>query len=142
MTHDDVPDDLRDRPLTDQATQSDVIDAMLGVDDRRGGVVGLMICDESDRGFQPVVIGDLPREADASALMPFLDLVLPLVAQNHGSVLVGLGRRRGLVPTDADRAWHQSLIEACRRHGVRLLGFHLATPDGVCALPEPLDAAS
>ena len=142
MTFEDLPPNIRDVPLTDPVVQADLVDLMLGIDERRHGVVGLMICDESDRGFQPVVIGDLPPEADVSALLPFLELVLPMVADHGGSVLVGRGRRRGLTPTDADREWHQALIEACRSHGARLLGFCLATPDGVEALPEPLSDAS
>lgn len=142
MNFEDLPPDIRDVPLTDPVVQADLVDLLLGIDERRGGVVGLMICDQSDRGVQPVVIGDVPPEADFSRLVPFLELVLPMVADNAGSVLVGRGRRRGLAPTDADREWHQGLIDACRRHGARLLGFYLATPDGVEALPEPLSEAS
>jgi hypothetical protein len=55
-------------------------------------------------------------------------------------VLLARGRRRGLVPTDVDREWHQLAIDACAAHHVPLLGFHLATPDGVEDLPGPLDA--
>jgi hypothetical protein len=72
----------------------------------------------------------------------FLDLVLPLVGQANGSVIIGRGRPRGTRPTDSDRAWHEQAIHSCREHGVRLLGFHLATCDGVLALPEPLQHAS
>ena len=85
---------------------------------------------------------DLPPDAPAADLRSLLDLLLPMVGQEQGSVLLGCGRRRGLMPTDNDRAWHQEAIEACGRHGVRLLGFHLASPDGVEALPAPLTRAS
>ena len=76
-----------------------------------------------------------------SRLRQLLDHLLPLVAEERGSVLVVRGRRRGLTPTHTDREWHELTIAACARHGVRLLGYYLATGDGIVALPEPLTAA-
>ncbi len=55
---------------------------------------------------------------------------------------MGRGRRRGLLPTELDRAWHATTVEACARHGVRLLGFYLASPQGIKALPAPAVASS
>ena len=55
--------------------------------------------------------------------------------------LVG-ARPRGGVPTDPDRAWDQPTITGGAAHDVPLLGFYLATRDGVFPLPEPLAAAS
>jgi hypothetical protein len=101
-----------------------------------------MLCDESDCGVQPIVLTDLSPDAPETELRALLDLLLPMIGEDDGAVLVGRGRRRGLMPTDTDRAWHQETIEACARHGVRLLGFYLASPDGVEALPEPLSRAS
>lgn len=140
MSFDDLPDDLRSLPLTDPVVQADVIDLILGHEVRHGGSVALMICDSFDRGVQPVVVSDIPDSADATALGDLLDLLLPMVGQDHGAVLVGRGRSRSLVPTDRDREWHQCTIDACHRHGARLLGFFLATPQGVEAMPEPLRA--
>ena len=142
MSYHDLPPDARSIPLTDTVIQSDVIDLILDLEQRRGGALALMLCDEADRGVQPIVLSDLLPDAPASDLRTLLDLLLPMIGEDHGSVLVGRGRRRGLMPTDNDRAWHQETVEACRRHGVRLLGFYLASPDGVEALPEPLTRAS
>jgi hypothetical protein len=142
MSYHDLPPDARSIPLTDNVIQSDVIDLILDLDQRRGGALALMLCDEADRGVQPIVLSDLPLDAPATELGSLLDLLLPMVGEDNGSVLVGRGRRRGLSPTDHDRAWHQEAIEACQRHGVRLLGFFVATPEGVEALPEPLGRAS
>jgi hypothetical protein len=142
MSYHDLPPDARSIPLTDTVIQGDVIDLILDLDQRRGGALALMLCDEADRGVQPIVLSDLSADAPAEELRSLLDLLLPMIGEDHGSVLVGRGRRRGLLPTDNDRVWHQETIEACRRHGVRLLGFYLATPDGVEALPEPLTRAS
>jgi hypothetical protein len=142
MSFDDLPDDFLSVPLTDPVVQADVIDLVLGLEVRHGGSVALMICDSLDRGLQPVVVSDIPDSADATALRDLLDLLLPMVGEDHGAVLVGRGRSRSLVPTDRDREWHQCTIEACSRHGVRLLGFYLATPQGVEAMPEPLREAA
>lgn len=141
MTYQDLPDDIRTTPLTDAAVQADVVDLMVGIDERRAGAVGLMVCDDGDRGIQPIVVTDLPEGAGEDELLRLLDLVLPFVGERDGALLVGRGRRRGLLPTDHDRRWHRATVEACSRHGVRLLGFHLASPDGVAPMPHPLEAA-
>lgn len=142
MSYHDLPRDLLSVPLTDTELQGDVVDLVLGIEDRRSGALALMLCDEQDRGVQPVVLTDLPEGGAVEDLRHVLDLLLPLVGERQGAVLVGRGRRRGLLPTDVDRAWHQATIESCARHGVRLLGYHLASPDGVAALPAPLQEAS
>ncbi len=142
MSYRDLPPNIRELPLTDPALAADVVDLVLSQEDRRSGCLALMVCDEADRGVQPIMLSDVPEHADIETLSQLLDLVLPPIGADDGAVLVGRGRRRGLVPTDTDRAWHQRVIEGCRTHGVRLLGYHVATPDGVLALPEPMTAAS
>jgi hypothetical protein len=107
MTYQDLPDDIRTIPLTDPAVQADVVDLMVGIDERRGGAVGLMVCDDGDRGIQPIVVTDLPEGAAEDELRRLLDLVLPVVGELGGALLVGRGRRRGLLPTELDRRWHQ-----------------------------------
>jgi hypothetical protein len=52
------------------------------------------------------------------------------------------GRPGPLRATDEDRAWHERAIELCRAHGVKLLGFHVATTQGVLRLPDPLDVSA
>lgn len=52
-----------------------------------------------------------------------------------------LRRDGSVLLTDADRAWHETVIEACRAGGARLVGAYLATPATVRAFPEPLGAA-
>ena len=141
MSYHDLPPDVRSIPLTGTVFQSDVIDLILDLDQRRGGALALMLCDQADRGLQPIVLSDLPPDAPATELRALLDLLLPMVGEDDGAVLIGRGRRRGLAPSDTDRAWHQEALEACQRHGVRLLGFYLASPDGVESMPEPLPRA-
>ena len=88
------------------------------------------------------MLRDVPSGAGPASLSQLLGLVLPLVAASGGSVLIGRGRPRGTAPDDLDRAWHQLAMDRCADHGVGLLGFYLATGDGISRLPEPLTAAS
>jgi hypothetical protein len=142
MTFRDLPPGVKDLPLTDPHLAADVIDLMVGDEARASGCIGVMVCDRHDRGIQPIVLTDVPDNADSSGLRQLLEMLLPIVAEDGGSVLIGRGRRRGSAPSDLDRAWHQQAIESCNASGVRLLGFHLATAQGVFPLPEPLSAAS
>ena len=141
MTFKDLPPDIRNLSLTDARLAGDVIDLIIGDDARSRGSIGLMLCDGQDRGIQPVVLADVPADAECTVLRQLLDLFLPAVAEEGGSVLVGRGRRGGGAPNDLDREWHQQAIDCCAASGVRLLGFHLATSEGVFALPGPLTAA-
>lgn len=142
MSFEELPKNVRDFPLTDPVLAADVVDLIISLRDRHSGCIGLMLCDGDDRGVHPVIVNEVAEDASMDVLQKLLDLLLPMLAQQHGSILVGRGRRAGLRPTDTDREWHQCAIDACARHGVRLLGFHLATMDGVEALPRPLNAAS
>ena len=108
MTFEDLPPRASEIPLTNRRVASDVIDLIVGDTDRAAGCVGVMICDSEDRGIQPIVLHDVPPEADAHGLAQLLDLLLPLVAENDGSVLIGRGRPHGTAPNDLDRAWHRS----------------------------------
>ena len=142
MTFEDLPPHVNRIPLTDRRVAADVIDLIIGDADRASGCIGLMLCDSEHRGLTPVIVSDVPSDADTHGLARLLELVLPLVAETGGSVLLGRGRPRGTTPNDADRAWHQTAIDHCTGHGVDLLGFYLATGDGIVRLPEPLTAAS
>lgn len=142
MTFQDLPRNAKNLSLTDRQLAADVIDLIIKESERAAGCIGLMLCDDHDRGIQPVVVNDVPADADLHTFGDLLDMVLPLVAGRGGSILVGRGRHRGRRPSDSDRAWHEVAIRACRRHGVRLLGFYLATADGVFPLPEPLQLVS
>ncbi len=142
MTFEDLPPRASEIPLTNRRVAADVIDLIVGDADRAVGCVGVMICDAEDRGIQPIVLHDVPPDAGADGLAQLLDLLLPLVAERGGSVLIGRGRPHGTAPNDIDRVWHQLAIDRCSGHDVGLIGFYLATADGVYRLPEPLSAAS
>ena len=142
MTFEDLPDRANEIPLTDPVVAGDVIDLIIGLADRAGGCLALMICDSEDRGVQPVLVGEVPEDADPGGLVNLLRAVAPMLQESGGSVLVGRGRAHGVRATDADREWHEAAIRSCREAGIRLLGFHVATAEGVLRLPDPLQAAS
>ena len=85
MTFEDLPKDVRNTPLTDRRIAADVIDLLIGDGDRRAGCVALMVCDEEHRGIMPIVLSDVPHDADLGALVTLLDLLLPLVVERDGS---------------------------------------------------------
>ena len=134
MSYADLPDDLRSRSLEATSLQADVVDLMLGVEDRRSGALALLLCNDQGQGVQPLVLTDLSEASPVEDLRRLLDLLLPVAGETGGGLLVGRGRRRGLLPTELDRSWHRATVERCTRHRVRLLGFYLAAPEGVAAL--------
>lgn len=143
MSFTDLPQNARHLPLTDRSLAGDVIDLILSLEDRTNGALGMMVCDDHDRGLQPIVLNDVPDTGEiVDGLTKLLEMVLPLVVESDGSVLIGRGRPHGSRPDDLDRACHDRAIKSCAVHGVRLLGFHVATLEGVFAMPDPLAAAS
>jgi hypothetical protein len=60
MTFEDLPNDWSDRPLTDPALLSDVLDLVVFEKDRAAGAVSFLLCDDEGRLVQPVTIGELP----------------------------------------------------------------------------------
>lgn len=120
---------------------ADVIDLITLDEDREAGCFSVMLCNPDDRGRQPICVLDVDAETPGGAMTELLELVLPLLAKTGGSILMARGRPGPLRFTDEDRAWHQRAIEMCRAHEVKLLGFHVATPEGVRRMPGPLSPA-
>lgn len=142
MSFKDLPKGgARELDLSDRAHAANVIDLITLEEDRALGCFSAMLCDGENRGRQPVCLQGLKPGAPPDSMDQLLSMVLPLVAQAEGSVLLGRGRPGMLRPTDDDRLWHEQAIRACRAHGVRLLGFHVATDEGVVRLPDSLEAS-
>jgi hypothetical protein len=142
MSFEDLPAGrARDLDLSDHTHAADVVDLITLEGDRALGCFSAMLCDSGNRGRQPVCLQGLEPGAAPDAMAELLSMVLPLVAQAQGSVLLARGRPGLNRPTDDDRRWHEQAIRACREHDVRLLGFHVATPNGVVRLPDPLPSS-
>jgi hypothetical protein len=143
MTFEDLPTgSARELDLSDHTHAVDVIDLITMDEDRRVGCFSAMLCDGENRGLQPICLNELGAASPADAMAELLELVLPLLAKAAGSILMARGRPGPLRATDEDRAWHHRAVELCRAHEVRLLGFHVATTEGVLRLPDPLDASA
>jgi hypothetical protein len=140
MSYEDLPKGrARELRLSDHTHAADVIDLITLEADRDTGCFSAMLCDDQDRGVQPVCVKELSSDAPVEDLAVFLQMVLPLLAKSGGSILMAIGRRGPTRANDEDRECHQRAIELCQSHGVRLLGFHVATSQGVCRLPDPLE---
>ncbi len=142
MSFHDLPQgQARDLDLSDHTHAADVIDLITLIEDRELGCFSAMLCDDHNRGVQPVCLNEIGQGQSAEVMAELLRLVLPLLTQTGGSILLARGRVGPLRATDEDRKWHQRAIDLCREHGVKLLGFHVATPEGVRRLPDPLVAS-
>lgn len=130
----------RELDLADHTHAADVIDLITLEEDRAFGCLSAMLCDRDNRGRQPICLQGLEPGDPPDAMSELLAMMLPLVAQAEGSVLLARGRPGPLRTNDDDRLWHEQAIRACREHGVTLLGFHVATQEGVLRLPDPLPA--
>lgn len=139
MTFEDLPDHASDLPVDDEHFAADLVDLFVSQRARLTGCVLLGLGDDDRRIRQPMVIDDVPPDADPAQIGEFVDLL----AREFGlrSLLFARGRAGSAVPTDLDRAWHQVIIDACRRHDIRLLGAFVATSAEIVSLPPPLERA-
>lgn len=147
MTFENLPEDWPTRSLSHAGLARDVLDLVVSNKDRVGGGISVLLCGATGRLKQPVFITDATPEQDLSAGTPVAKVALTALCQaaaeepvepqplGGGSVLFAVVRARGGV-TDTDRAWHQRVIEECREAGIRLLGVHLVTLDGVLTMPS------
>lgn len=140
MSFDDLPDDWRERPLTDPRLVADVLDLMVSDADRRSGCLAVLLCDEQARLMQPGIIGDLDFDTSEAERGRMLGTFVTNLAEYFDSVLFALARADGLSITADDEAWARAVQRACNDE-MRLLGFHLVTRDGSRLVPGTVAAA-
>jgi hypothetical protein len=140
MTFDDLPDDWPDRPLTDPALVTDVLDLVVMDRDRRAGSLCLLLCDDRARLLQPVAISEPDELLSEHDRDQGLTTVIGALGRG-GAVLVALARADGLSIRDDDVRWRASCERVCSAVGVRLLGVHVVTCDGSREVPADLAAA-
>ncbi|TCC08130.1 hypothetical protein [Kribbella soli] len=140
-----------DQPLTDPGVAADAVDLMVSLGDRRQGTFTVLICDPNNH-YRATVAIDLPPDFTlgsspsgnpaylcATALHP----IIPAVHTAPGTALVlALGRPGPARMADLDAQWAQAAATICQAAGIRLLGFYVATKDGIYqpALTEPAAA--
>lgn len=157
MAFTDLPFDWSQRPVTDPAVFTDVVDLIVTVRDRYRGCLSVWLCSPTGRLTQPILVeapDELPSNAsdtvrwgsDAFAAtqmrraLESLATVLSTHARPGSGLVVVIGRSGRADTTDADRHTHEIAIEVCRTHGIPLLGAAVATPERVWALPPAADS--
>ena len=118
MTFEDLPSDIRTTPLTDPQLRADLIDLIVGEEDREFGSIAIWLCDED-------LIGDKDQEPN-----------LRYVAM--GPLFVAVGRPGSPLFTRDDLAFANEVVELCESRGVLCLGVFVATPASVREVPEAL----
>lgn len=140
MSFDDLPENWPDLPLDTPGLAADVADLVVGIRDRLGGCVGLVLTHADLTMGQPAVVNDVDDTVEPEEFRGFLEQLCRMVGETGGAVLFVRGRDGSVLFTDADRRWHQVAIDACHVGGVSLVGAFLATPAAVRSFPEPLGA--
>ncbi|MGI8417467.1 MAG: hypothetical protein ACR2P2_14935 [Nakamurella sp.] len=136
MSHHNLPQNIRELSLDDQALAADVVDLCCFERDRATGSLTVLICDSGGRMVQPVCIGQVPRRPAAADAGTLFAPLIGLAGELDGGLLVAVGKPAGPIDDD-DRRWHQLAIDECRHGGVRLIGAYVATLSAVTRLPDP-----
>lgn len=139
MSFEDLPETWPDLPLSDPLLAADVVDLFVSHADRVEGCAAFLLLDDGLRLTQPCLLGEVPDGADPWDLRDHLVEVFGRLGL--GGVLFARGRDGSVLLTDADRRWHEVLLDVCRRIEVPLVGAFVATPAAVRCYPGPLSAA-
>ncbi len=147
MSFENLSSTWADQPLTDPDVAADAVDLMVSLGDRRRGTFTVLICDPGNRYLATVAL-ELPATfsldpSPAQICETALHPIIPAVHTAPGTALVfALGRPGPAHQTDLDTQWAQAATTICRAAGIRLLGFYVATKDGIHqpALTEPAAA--
>lgn len=133
----------------DSRWYADIVDLFVGETERSGGCLAFIVLDADDRLRSPLILGDVPGDAEPRQVLRFLDHLRDTLRTAGGSTLFVRGRPGKPFFTDADRSWHQGVIDqlgterfgtdAFVRDGEGLLrGAYLATPGVVRPFPPAL----
>jgi len=159
MAFTDLPSNWSQRPVTDPAIFTDLVDLVVTVRDRSRGCLSVWICGPTGRLQQPIVIeappggldvspnlaglrqesgedGDGFTTSDVRLAIDSVATTLTEHARPGSGLVIVIGRPGRADTTDADRHTHEVAIEVCRAHGIPLLGAAVATPERIWALPS------
>lgn len=135
MTFQDLPDEWPSMSLSDPDLALDVVDLFLGYRDRLKNSALLILCDESGRAIQPLVVNHIDWNMPAAERVRLFRLVKDLEIPQ---VVVAVSSPAG-VPTILALGWRETAATELAHLGVVLLGFYSADTDEVWQ-PEPLAA--
>ncbi|KNX36860.1 hypothetical protein [Luteipulveratus halotolerans] len=124
----------------DRATA--LLDDLLTDADRERGSITLLLCDRDGLLLEPLALslGDDDRSAEADSMLARLTGVFE--AARASSLVMAVVRPGYSAVTDADRRWHQAVIDLTSSGPVRLLGTYVVTRSDVVRLPDPLPCSA
>ncbi|WP_134114832.1 hypothetical protein [Kribbella kalugense] len=139
MSFDNLTPAWTDQPLTNPGVAADVVDLVLSLGDRQRGTFAVVLCDPDDH-YRATVLIDLPSEFDH--LSPVVDAaevcttaLKPIIAAVDTApdtgVILALGRPGHANLPDLDAEWTKAATTICTTANIRLLGFYIATKEGV-----------
>ena len=131
MSFENLPPNWADLPLTTTALAADVVDLVVHEYDRDDGCLAMLLCDPSGVLLQPVVLDHLPTSYGESEVRELFGFLSHVRADRPLSVVLALGRPGGSPAQARIRAWASWAVDECRRAGVEVWSFFLATPGTV-----------
>ncbi|WP_350275315.1 hypothetical protein [Kribbella sp. HUAS MG21] len=154
MSFENLPATWTDQPLTDPARTADVVDLMVSLGDRTRGTLTAVICDP-DAHYRATVVIDLPptvelrRQASthtvpspAELCQTALHPIIPAVRTAPGtSLILALGRPGPAHLPTQDNEWSRAAHTICEAAEINLLGFYIATKQGIHQ-PHPTSTAA
>ena len=136
MDYTALPRDWAHRPLTDPDLTAGVLDLFIPERDRHDGTIVMLLCHDSGRLMQPVLVNDVPPRLPSPEKTRTWDGLLHAAAGCRASVVLAVGARRSRLTTDVV-AWVDAARTSCAAANVPLLGIYLASRDGVEFLHVP-----
>lgn len=131
MTFDDLPHDWDSHPLTDASLRCDVVDLFVKDADRLRGGLGVLLCDADGMLLQPIMIEGMNAHANEPDIRATLAFLQHLQADGTLTGVLALARPRGSHDDDVARFWARIAADECQQAAIGLLGFYIATPEGV-----------
>jgi hypothetical protein len=145
MSFEDLPADWPRRPVTDPEITADLLDLIVGDQDRAVGALGILLCSRDERLLQPVVVEAPDLRASAAERRQGFDKLcaafchLSEPGADSGDsglgMLVALARPGPVAATPGDLRWRDTAVRSCLDYGVALLGVWLVTPEVIRPLP-------
>lgn len=132
MNFHELPDGWDQAPIHTADRVADVLDLLLGEQDRRSGAVLVVICDHEGHYGLAHIVPDLPASTTADEKRQLVGVFASAAeeVEPRAGLLVAIARADGLSLTPDDRDWGAAVQQVCEAVGVQMLGVHLVTRHG------------